>query len=194
MNRDRTQKGRLIIISAPSGGGKTTIVERLLKGRSDLKRSISYTTRKPREGERDGSDYIFLTEEEFKAKKEKGEFLEWEEIFGEFYATGKKQVDEALFAGKDIILSIDVKGAKNVMRLYPESISIFILPPSEKVLKERLKERATDTDEEIRERLEEASREMAEKDKYDHIVANHILDEAVREVEKIVNKTKKGKK
>ncbi len=188
MTRDKSKKGRLIIISAPSGGGKTTIVENLLERRSDLMRSVSYTTRKPREGERDGQDYIFLTEEDFKHKKDTGEFLEWEETFGEFYATGKAQVDEALSAGKDIILSIDVKGAKNVMGLYPESVSIFILPPSQEVLKERLENRATDTEEEIKKRLEEASREMAEKDRYDHIVVNRELDEAVKEVEEIINK------
>lgn len=181
------KKGRVIIISAPSGCGKTTIVEKLLERNGSLKRSVSYTTRRPRVGEVNGKDYFFISEEEFASRKANGEFLESEENFTEKYATGKDQVRNALEKGKDIVLSIDVKGAAKVMEQFPDAVSIFIMPPSKEALRERLKGRATDDDRQLALRLEEAEREMASSGEYRYKVVNSDLDKAVDEVERIIN-------
>lgn len=182
--------GSMIIISAPSGCGKTTIVDRLIKRRPEIKRSVSYTTRSPRDNERSGEDYFFISEREFKRKRDNGEFLEWEENFGEYYATEKAQIKDALYAGHDIILSIDVKGAKKVLEAYPKALSIFILPPSEEVLENRLKERDTDEQNQLRLRLEEASKEIAASALYRHKVVNEDLEEAVNAIETIIEREK----
>ena len=188
MREGTEQKGRLIIVSAPSGCGKTTVVSRLVERVPGLERSVSYTTRPPREGEKNGRDYIFVSEEEFFSKKESEEFLEWEENFGSFYATGAEQVEKALCSGKDIVLSIDVKGAGKLMERYPEAISVFLLPPSKEALKERLKGRATDNEEQLALRLEEAAREMACSECYTHRIVNEDLDKAVEELERILKR------
>jgi guanylate kinase len=176
----------IVIISAPSGSGKTTIVDRVIEDVPGMARSISYTTRSPREGEKDGEDYRFVSKDEFRAMIEKGELLEWEQNFDHFYGTSKEQVRNALGGGKDIVLSIDVKGARKVKEEFPESISVFIMPPSRKELEARLKGRNTDMADQVALRLGEADKEIEASDEYDYLVINEDLDDAVMEVMGIV--------
>ena len=159
-----------------------------------MTRTVSYTTRPPRQDEKDGEDYIFISEEEFRKKADMGEFLEWEKNFGSYYGTARAQVDEAIAEGKDIILSIDVKGAKTVKKIRPESISVFIMPPSMDELVSRLRNRRTDREKQVSMRLEESSREMKAADEYDYLVVNDELEEAVNELIAIVESERKIKK
>jgi guanylate kinase len=191
---EKRKEPLIIIVSAPSGSGKTTIVNSLLKKVSGMTRTVSYTTRPPRQDEKDGEDYIFISEEEFRKKADMGEFLEWEKNFGSYYGTARAQVDEAIAEGKDIILSIDVKGAKTVKKIRPESISVFIMPPSMDELVSRLRNRRTDREKQVSMRLEESSREMKAADEYDYLVVNDELEEAVNELIAIVESERKIKK
>lgn len=189
-----SKRGDIIIVSAPSGSGKTTIVSRLIKEMSGVNRAVSYTTRDPREGEVDGKDYIFVSREEFKKKIESGEFLECEENFDNYYGTAKKQVTEAVEKGFDIILSIDIKGMRTVKDLFPECISIFIMPPSMDELAARLKNRKTDAAQQVSMRLKESQVEMAARDEYDYLIINKDLDEAINEMKTIIGDVKKSRK
>ena len=184
----------IIIISAPSGSGKTTLINSLQEKMPGIKRSVSYTTRQPRTGEKDKEDYIFISREEFKEKAEKGEFLEWEENFNNFYGTSRQQFQEAAEKGEDIILSIDVKGAKKVKERFPESISVFIMPPSAEELAQRLKKRNTDRQKQVSLRLEEARREIKAADEYDYLIVNDDLEEAAEELKTIIENEKKNRK
>ncbi|NQT33182.1 MAG: guanylate kinase [Candidatus Omnitrophica bacterium] len=187
------RKPLIIIVSAPSGSGKTTIIEKLLEGMKGAKRSVSYTTREPRRGEENNKDYIFVTKDEFMQRKEKSDFLEWEENFGHYYGTSKEQLRGALNENTDIILSIDVKGARTVKADFPESISIFIMPPSPAELKNRLKKRNTDQKEERSLRLQESQREMEAADEYDYLVVNKDVDKAVGEIREIIETERKNR-
>ncbi|MBL7072897.1 MAG: guanylate kinase [Candidatus Omnitrophica bacterium] len=187
------KKTLIIVVSAPSGSGKTTIVDNLLEEMTALVRSKSYTTRAPRAREVNGEDYIFVSKEEFKTKVKEGEFLEYEENFGNCYGTSSLQVKEALSAGQDIILSIDVKGARRVKKAFPESISVFIMPPSREVLEERLKNRKTDEKKDVLLRLEEAEREIAARDEYDYLIVNDNLEKAVDELKSIIQAERENK-
>ncbi|MFH1553241.1 MAG: guanylate kinase [Candidatus Omnitrophota bacterium] len=189
----RKKEPLIVIVSAPSGSGKTTIISRLMAKMPEVKRSISYTTRQPREGEKDREDYAFISPEQFKDKIEKGEFLEWEENFGNYYGTSKGQFQEAVEKGADIILSIDVKGARAVKENFPESISVFIMPPSAEELATRLKARDTDQDQEICLRLKESPREIAAADEYDYLIVNKDLEEAVEELKAIIKTERKSR-
>ena len=184
----------IIIVSAPSGSGKTTLVDRLLEKCEGVKRSISCTTRAPREGEKEGDDYIFLSQEDFKKKAEAGDFVEWEETFDNFYGTPKDQFTEALEKGEDIILSIDVKGARNVKKEFPESISVFIMPPSAEELAERLRNRNTDKESQVSLRLKESSREIEAADEYDYLVINDDLERSVEELRSIIEEERINRK
>jgi len=181
----------IVIVSAPSGSGKTTIVDRVIEEVPGLARSISYTTRAPREGEKDGTDYGFVSKDEFRAMIEEGELLEWEQNFDNYYGTSKAQVRDALDGGGDIVLSIDVKGARKVKEAFPECISVFIMPPSRKELEARLKGRNTDREEQVSLRLGEAGKEIEASDEYDYLVINEDLDEAVSEVKGIIEEERK---
>ena len=185
------RKPLVIIVSAPSGSGKTTIVSRLLDKMTGLSRSISCTTREPREGEGENKDYIFITREEFLKKAERDEFLEWEENFGHYYGTPAAQMEEALAKGEDYILSIDVKGARTIREKIPESVSVFIMPPSADELRARLKRRKTDKESDMSLRLKESEREMSAADEYDYLIVNETLDKAVKELETIIEKERK---
>jgi len=189
----RTGKGSLIIISAPSGAGKTTIVNRLLRNVSGLRRSISYTTRKPREGEIDGKDYFFLSQSEFLNKKRRGFFLEWANVFGKFYGTGESWCVEQIEKGYCVILTIDVQGMRKIERKLRKKIrliSIFIMPPSLSVLKERLTRRKTDSPAEIEKRLLISAKEMKARSEYDFTVVNHNVRDSVKRIKKILNSVK----
>ncbi|MGB3082024.1 MAG: guanylate kinase [Candidatus Omnitrophota bacterium] len=187
-------KNLIIIISAPSGSGKTTIVDRLLEKMPELYQLVSYATREQRKGEVDKKDYIFISKEEFKGKANRGELLEWEEVFGHFYGTSEEQLRDALEKNEDIILSIDVKGAREVRKKFPESIGIFIMPPSIEELASRLKKRNTDKDSAVSTRLKEAEREMTASDEYDYLVINEDLEKAVDEVQAIIETERRNRK
>lgn len=180
--------GQIIVISGPSGSGKTSIVEKLLKRNPELCRSISATTRKPRRGERDGLDYHFLSKEEFERGIERGEFAEWAIYNDNYYGTPRRQLEEALRERKSILLVIEVQGAAQIRRLYPDALLIFVLPPSLRALRERLKRRGADP-EEIERRVEIAMREISSIDIYDYAVVNEEgrLEEAVEAIETIIS-------
>lgn len=184
----------IIVLSAPSGSGKTTLVRELIRRMEGVDRSISYTTREPRQGEKDGEDYIFVTEEEFQSIKERGDFLEQEENFGHKYGTSKKQIKEKLEKGSDVVLSIDVKGARTVKKEFPQSISIFVMPPSMKELEARLRGRNTDREQQVELRLQESRQELAAADEYDFLLVNNKLDQAVRELMQVIEEERKNRK
>lgn len=184
----KKRKPLIIVVSSPSGGGKTTIVNNLLKNVSGIRRSISYTTRSPREGERDKEDYMFISEEEFNEKIRKDKLLEWEENFGHYYGTSQEQVEAALSKGEDVILSIDVKGARRVKKKFPGSVGVFIMPPSVEELTTRLEHRHTEKKDEMSTRLAESKREMAAQDEYDYLIVNKDLEEATEELKAIIEK------
>jgi len=183
---NRVREGQVFIISAPSGSGKTTLVKELISSLPDLQLSVSYTTRKPRPGEREGVDYFFLTEEEFEEKRMEGELVEWAEVSGHYYGTSYQRLNRYLQQGKDVLLLIDVQGALQMKEKLSRVVSIFVLPPSWKALKQRLEERGTDTIEEIQRRLELARREVDYWSHYDYIVINETLTEAVERLRSII--------
>ncbi len=174
--------GKLFVISAPSGAGKTTLVKRVIAVRPDLKFSISCTTRPARPGERNGVDYFFLDRDEFMRLRDAGAFLEYAEVFGHFYGTGKQQVSELCAAGKDVLLEIDWQGARQVMNNDPDCTSIFILPPSIETLEQRLRGRATDSETVIARRLGEAIDDISHWSEFDHVVINDDLEQAVTQL------------
>lgn len=198
MNDAKT--GFLIILSAPSGAGKTTILTRLLKRHPDWVRSLSVTTRKPRLGEKSGRDYEFVTLHQFQSLKERHQFLEWAEVFGQYYGTRRGPVEEAVRQGKTAVLTIDIQGARTVRRVLEKkvpSLSIFVLPPSVAVLRERLHKRSTDSPLEIEKRIRKAEEEIKAAREYDGTVVNHDLDQTVHEIEALVEafeKKLKGRK
>ena len=180
------EKGILVVLSSPSGGGKTTVCQQLLKKHRTYVRSVSATTRKRRKGERQGKDYVFLTEEEFRRKIKNKEFVEWAWVHGHRYGTLKSFVTKVKRAGKVAFFVVDVQGGMAMKRKCPRSVLIFILPPSMSELKRRLTHRGTEKASEIKQRLETGLREMTFWPKYDYVVINKNLSQAVRSVEKIV--------
>ena len=190
MKKDK--KGRLFVISAPSGTGKTTLSEKLLAICPNLKKSISVTTRAMRRDEKDGDDYFFVSRDEFENKKNRGEFFEWAQVLGNFYATSRKFVEEVMGQGLDVLLVIDVQGAMQVKKLYPDASLVFVIPPSIETLRQRLQMRATEDDLQIAERLKLAESEIKFKNKYDYVVINDNLKDAVDKIKKIIQKDKLG--
>lgn len=179
-------KGKIIILSAPSGTGKSTIIKQLMKTRPDLDLhfSISATSRKPREGEKHEREYYFLSDEEFRQKIARGEFVEWEEVYhGTLYGTLESEVNRIIDSGHNLIMDIDVKGSLSMKERYgQEAISIFILPPSVKELENRLKNRGTDTPDDVARRLAKAGFEMTYAPQFDTVVINDNLEQATAEV------------
>ena len=176
----------LFVIAAPSGAGKTTLVQKLLERNPGLEFSVSYTTRQKRKTEVDGRDYFFVDKDRFLQLQEQGEMLESAKVFGNFYGTGRKQVQQHLGKGNHVILEIDWQGARQVRESMPGSISIFILPPSSPELERRLRDRRTDSDEVIANRLKEARGDMSHWDEFDYVIINDDLDTAVGELEAIL--------
>jgi guanylate kinase len=180
-------RGKLIVVSAPSGAGKTTLVKAILAAHPGMFFSVSATTRSMRNGEFDGKDYCFLTREEFERRIEAGQLVEWEEIYGDLYGTLKSEVEKALSIGKTMLFDIDVKGALSIKRHYPrDAILIFIRPPSLEVLKSRLLNRRTEDEEAFKRRLDRASMELEMASQFDFQVINDDLRTAVAEVERIL--------
>jgi guanylate kinase len=177
----------LVILSSPSGGGKTTIAHRLLATRDDVGFSISATTRPARESERDGTDYYFLTEEEFARRRDAGAFLEWAEYGGHLYGTLEAEVDRVLADGLHVVLDIEILGAAQIRQRRSDVVSIFILPPSAEVLIQRLTGRASDDRESLARRLTQAGIELQQAEHYDYVVVNDDLEQAVGEVAAIVD-------
>ena len=186
--RGKLFKPKLIVLSAPSGSGKTTIVRELLKRHPEMQFSVSATTRAKREFEIEGRDYFFLTKQQFEAYIHQGRLLEWEQIYGEYYGTLTSEVDKALREGKSMLFDIDVKGAVSIKKHYPhESMLLFIKPPSIEVLTDRLTKRKTEDREAIRRRLERVPMELEQAKEFDVCIINDDLDKAVIAIDDIIS-------
>ena len=171
-----TRRGNLFVISAPSGSGKTTLVRRLVDTLDDVQFSISFTTRSVRGSERDGVDYHFIAEEDFRLKIEDGEFLEWAEVHGNLYGTSKIETEKFRAGGEDILMDVDVQGAAQVRKAQPDAVTLFIMPPSFAVLEERLRGRRQDSDEVFEGRLNEARHEIHHYKDYDYVLVNDSVE------------------
>ncbi len=187
-------KGRLYIISGCSGVGKGTLLKLFLDKNPEIKLSISATTRAPRKGEKDGVNYFFISKEEFLSEVNNKEFLEWAEFSGNYYGTKKSFVEKTLNNGKDLILEIEVQGAKQVKSKMRDAITIFIMPPSIVTLEKRLRGRHTEDEETILKRLNEAKREIEAGRNFDYIIINDNLDDALINLQKIFNKERSNSK
>ena len=178
--------GNLFVISAPSGAGKTSLVQALLNINPQIDMSVSYTTRDPRPGEHDGKDYHFVSRETFLAMAKRGEFLESAEVYGNLYGTSQTWINHENTRGRDILLEIDWQGAAQIRGLFPECISVFILPPSLKALEERLKKRGKDNDAVIAKRIAAVRQDVAHVAEFDYVIINDNLNEALRELNAVV--------
>lgn len=183
---NRKSKGNLIVISAPSGAGKTSIRQGLCELMPEIKHSVSFTTRPLRQGEVDGMDYSFISREEFMKMVDAGDFLEWAEVHGNLYGTSRKRIHETRAQGFDMILDIDVQGAKQVKKVVPDTVFVFILPPSLSELRQRLSFRNSDPEEVINMRLSKAAAEIVEYINYDYVIVNDDLKRAIGELVSIV--------
>ena len=182
-------KPKVVIFSAPSGAGKTTVVKHLLAmSEFNLSFSISACSRKKREGEVDGKDFYFLSADEFRKKIENNDFLEWEEVYADhFYGSLKSEVDRLTAAGKNVVFDVDVKGGLNIKKYYGENaLAVFVMPPSVEVLEKRLRDRSTDSEEAIRTRIDKAVYELSFSDKFDVVLVNDKLEETFAKAEKLI--------
>ncbi len=187
MLRVGNRQGICVVLSSPSGAGKTTISRKLLESDREVEMSVSCTTRPPRNGEVDGEDYYFVSKDKFKEMINKGDFLEHAEVFGHFYGTPKSFVDARLNESKDVVFDIDWQGTQQLRsKLEKQLVSIFILPPSMEELEKRLRTRAQDAEEVVQKRMKKASREISHWNEYDYVIVNENLEQAMADVEKIV--------
>ena len=177
--------GQLYIVSAPSGAGKTSMLTQLIKIKPELQISVSHTTREARPGEIHGENYFYVSKDEFDQAIKRNEFFEYAEVFGNYYGTSKKAVQQQLDKGSNVILEIDWQGARKVREQFPEAISIFILPPSKADLESRLKGRKQDSDDIIRKRMQEARTEMEHYDEYNYVIINDQFEKAVGELKAV---------
>ena len=176
-----------LILSSPSGGGKTTIAKELLRRRADIGYSVSCTTRPARPGESDGQDYYFISPEQFEAARTRGEFAESAEVHGNMYGTLRREVDRVLQSGRHVVMDIDVQGARQFVQAYPEAVTVFLIPPDAGVLLARLRGRGTESSDSLARRLRSAVEELRAVDLYGYLVVNEDLAEAVRAVSEIVD-------
>ncbi len=182
----KRNKGHLFVISAPSGTGKTTLCNRIIKMIPNLRTSVSFTTRNPRNGEINGKDYSFTNTETFLDMVRKNDFIEWAEVYGNYYGTSRERVEEILSRGSDVVLDIDIQGAKQIKNKGTNATFIFILPPSSEKLTERLKKRNTETNEAMKKRLEMNKKEIEEYRYYCYVIVNDDLEKALRDLESII--------
>lgn len=183
--------GMLVVLSGPAGSGKDTVISELFKSDFDITKSVSMTTRKPRDGETDGIDYMFVSEEDFLDAVENGELLEYARYGVNYYGTPKRPVDKWLEDGHIVILKIDVEGAGNIRKIYPDTVSIFIMPPSMQILEKRLRDRGSEDEEDVLRRLKIAFNEIERcRNEYDYVVINDDLQDAVDDIKTIINAEK----
>ena len=184
------KQGLLIVLSGPSGSGKNTVCDMAKEVMPNIWESVSMTSRKPRKGEVDGKDYYFVSEEEFEKNIEEGKMLEHAKFAGNYYGTPRESVQKQLDAGKDVLLVIEIQGALQIKEKIPQALFVFLLPPSMKELKRRLRMRKTETEEKLMERFETAYKEINELPKYNYVIVNDKADEAARKLEAIINAEK----
>lgn len=187
------RRGLIIVVSAPSGAGKTTVLKRLMQRHPEIVFSVSATTRASRPGEENGKDYFFFSEEEFRRGIEAGEFAEWAEVHGHFYGTPESFLEFQVSQDKDVILDIDTQGAFQLKENHPEAVLIFLAPPSFEELERRLRARDTESEEVVERRLGVARTELELSSKYDHIVVNKEVEDAVRDIETVIEREKAGR-
>jgi guanylate kinase len=180
----------VFIVSAPSGSGKSTLVEKLMRRVPNLRFSVSYTTRQPRGKEQNGRDYFFIPREEFERRIAQSEFLEWAEVFGNYYGTHQSELDRASAEGVDLVLDIDVQGARQLKKKIPAAVTIFILAPSRQILEQRLRARSQDSEAVIERRLREAAEEIRNYSQYDYVLVNREVDASVDTLVSIVKATR----
>ena len=184
------KKGLLIVLSGPSGAGKGTVCYELLQQTDHMQLSISCTTRQPRKGEEDGVNYFFKQKQEFERMIQQDAFLEYAQVFDNYYGTPREKVQQALDAGKDVLLEIDVQGAMRVKEKCPEGVFIFLVPPSLEILEQRIRSRATESEEQIQKRLSKAGEELSLIPKYDYVIVNDTVAEAVKLIQCLVKAEK----
>ena len=184
--QEKRSRGRLFIVSAPSGAGKTTLCRNVVASLPHLKFSVSYTTRQPRPGETPDADYTFISREDFQSMIDRGEFIEWAEVHGERYGTSRQRLQEMIRSGYDVILDIDTQGAMQIKEKHSEGTYVFVMPPSMEVLRQRLRSRMTDSSQEIEKRLKRSVAEIKTYPAYDYVIINDTLEKAVREFEAII--------
>ena len=182
----KKSKGSLFIVSAPSGAGKTTICKKIMGAMDNVKTSVSYTTRRPRQGEVDNEDYSFISEKKFRGMIQKGEFVEWAEVHGKLYGTSRKRLEKIVNDGFDVILDIDTQGAEQIKKTYGNGVFIFILPPSMTELRDRLEKRMSNTKEDMERRLKRASEEIRAYKIYDYVIINDLLKSSLSRFESII--------
>lgn len=181
------RRGLLFVVSAPSGAGKTTLCKEILSIVPDLRHSVSYTTRKPRPGERHGREYFFVDEGEFQAMVKRNEFAEWAPVYGHLYGTPRQWLLETMQKGIDVLLDIDLNGQTQIKKQFPEAVYIYILPPSIETLRTRLLQRGSDSPEEIERRLQKAREEMQRFREYQYLIRNEDMKQALKELESIIH-------
>jgi guanylate kinase len=185
-NGEAQRRGILFVVSSPSGGGKGTLIQRALRSVPNVSYSVSYTTRNSRPGEMNGREYFFIDKDEFERMIARNEFLEWAVVHNKLYGTASDQVSREIAAGRDIVLEVDVQGAASVRRLIPDSVSIFILPPSFEVLKQRLTARGTDSPEELELRLQNAAQELKDYSAFDYVIINDDAERAAAQLSAVI--------
>ncbi|GGI53158.1 guanylate kinase [Oxalicibacterium solurbis] len=190
MSDQSTSSGSLFLVVAPSGAGKSSLVNALLQQEPAIKLSISFTTRPPRPGEQNGREYFFTSVDDFQARREAGEFLEWAEVFGNYYGTSMLQIADQMAAGTDVLLEIDWQGAQQVKKQFPHAVGIFILPPSIAALEERLKKRGQDESHVITRRILAAGGEIAHASEFEYVIINQEFTVALSELSAIVKATR----
>lgn len=179
-------KGRVIVLSGPSGAGKSTLIKGVRERVDNLSYSTSHTTRKPRSAEKEGADYFFTDKAAFQEMINRNEFVEWARVYDDFYGTSYQAIDDKISAGEDIILDIDVQGAKNIKEQLDNCLLIFILPPSMEILEKRLRGRATDSGDAIENRIRQANSELSNCTWYDYLIVNSDLEKAIGELESVI--------
>ncbi|MCF8024081.1 MAG: guanylate kinase [Desulfobacteraceae bacterium] len=193
MDKTSSKKGCLFILSAPSGTGKSTLCRRILSRFPQLHYSVSFTTRPPRTGEKKGKDYHFISKDEFEQMIREDRWAEWAEVHGHYYGTSAELLENKLAAGCDVLLDIDVNGARQIVKQFSESVPIFIMPPSMETLRQRLENRSSDPPEVIEKRLKAAEQEIACRHEYRHVIVNDDLDETVENLAALIEKYRRSK-